>query len=203
MEVQSLLSPAQLAVRDRLASRDRDERNRGVRDEHSLLAVAPPVAEFLYVLALHRCAKVLVELGTSHGYSTLHLAAAAARTGGRVYSIDQSTRKTEWARANLAEAGLLEHVELLTGEGAERVPELPPGIDLILIDYGVEKLDPTYALLEPKLAAGALLFVDGGPPGYWESGAARAFKQRLAAAPDWLVSMLPMHKEQLLALRLP
>ena len=50
-------------------------------DPLRLRAVSPQVAHYLCLTAVHQQAQILVEFGTSHGYSTLHLAAAAQRTG--------------------------------------------------------------------------------------------------------------------------
>jgi predicted O-methyltransferase YrrM len=78
--------------------------------------VEPPTAELLGVLIRAVGAKRILELGTSNGYSTIWLADAASVTGGRVVSVDVDAARTELARANLREVGLLEIVDLRVGD---------------------------------------------------------------------------------------
>ncbi len=51
------------------------------------------------------------------------------------------------------------------------------------------------------MKSGCFIFVDGGPAGHWESDAVRGFKALLEDDPAFLVSILPMHKDQLIAVR--
>jgi hypothetical protein len=52
------------------------------------------------------------------------------------------------------------------------------------------------------MTSGCFLFVDGGPDGDWEQDAGRLFKTLLDEDPAFLTSILPMNKEQLVALKL-
>ncbi|HET6868179.1 MAG TPA: class I SAM-dependent methyltransferase, partial [Solirubrobacteraceae bacterium] len=61
----------------------------------------------------------------SNGYSTIWLADAAQATGGRVLSVDVDADRTELARANLAAAGLADHVELRTQDAGSILAESP------------------------------------------------------------------------------
>ena len=117
MHIEALFTPTQQALVAGLHRRDQQERQAGAMDPLRLRAVSPQVAHYLCLTAIHQQARTLVEFGTSHGYSTLHLAAAAQRTGGRVYSLDRMPEKTTAAQANLRQAGLDHLVECYTGEG--------------------------------------------------------------------------------------
>ena len=101
MQIEDLFTPAQQALVAGLHQRDQQERQAGSTDPLRLKAVSLQVAHYLCLTAIHQQAQTLVEFGTSHGYSTLHLAAAAQRTGGRVFSLDRVPEKTAAARANL------------------------------------------------------------------------------------------------------
>jgi predicted O-methyltransferase YrrM len=157
-------------VLDDLHERDREERRKGVREPSNLKALTPPVARLLYLLILHTAATRIVEFGTSHGYSTIHLAAAAERTDGHVYTVDVLPAKSAAARANPEAAGLSSRVSLATCEGVAFVESLPAEVDFVLVDYGVPAFAPAFDLLRDRIAPGGLMFVDGGPEGYWESG---------------------------------
>ena len=183
-----------------LHERDSRERREGIRDSKALKALAPSVAQLLFLLVLQKRARTIAEFGTSHGFSTIHLAAAAEKTDGQVHSVDADPQKTEWARRNLQETGLAHRVALTTAEGADFAASLPEAVDFVLVDYGVVNFGPTFANLRPKLAKGCLLFVDGGPEGYWESRGA-AFRELLENDPDFIGSVLPMDKDQLMAVR--
>ena len=87
--------------------------------------VEPETAELLEVLIRATGARRILELGTSNGYSTIWLAEAAQAAGGRVMSVDVEADRTELARANLAAAGLLDHVELRTQDAGEILAESP------------------------------------------------------------------------------
>jgi hypothetical protein len=53
-----------------------------------LLAVGPATGQLMNLLIKEAKARTILELGTSHGYSTVWLAEAARATGGKVISMD-------------------------------------------------------------------------------------------------------------------
>ena len=201
MKFPMVFTTAQREVLTDLRERDDRERREGVRGKLSLKAVATPVAQLLYLLVVQKKAKTIVEFGTSHGYSTLHLAAAAQSTGGHVFTVDAMLEKTAFARENLESAGLQHRVTLATCDGIDFVASLPPNIDFVLVDYGIPQFAPAFDDLREQLAPGCLLFFDGGPQGYWDEEGVREFRTKLEDDPSFLVSVLPMHKEQLIAVR--
>ncbi len=121
----TIFTDAQIEVLAHLHERDSQQRREGIREPLSLKALATPVAQLLFLLILEKNAKTIVEFGTSHGYSTIHLAAAADRTGGHVYTVDLMPEKTTLAAENLGAAGLLHRVTLATSEGNDFVGSLP------------------------------------------------------------------------------
>ncbi|MEE2900090.1 MAG: hypothetical protein VX815_16640 [Gemmatimonadota bacterium] len=78
---------------------------------------------------------------------------------------------------------------------------LPDGIDFVLVDYRVREFATAFEGLRDRMAVGCLLFVDGGPAGYWERDVVRDFKAPLEDDPCFVVTVLPMHKDQLIAVR--
>src|SRR5579862_2063311 len=70
-------------------------------------SVDPPVAELLGILVRARNAQRILEIGTSSGYSTMWLADAVQETEGSVISVDTDPERTEYARKNLQNAGVL------------------------------------------------------------------------------------------------
>jgi predicted O-methyltransferase YrrM len=126
------------------------------------LPVSPDTGKLLYMLARAARASTIVEFGTSFGISTLHLAAALRDNGGgRLITTEFEPSKAAQARANLAEGGLLDLVELREGDALRTLAaDLPASIDLLLLD-GAKALYPeVLALVEPRLRPGALIVAD-------------------------------------------
>jgi predicted O-methyltransferase YrrM len=132
----------------------------GLKDVH--LAVSRETATLLYMLARSCRATSIVEFGTSFGVSALHLAAALRDNGGgRLIGTEFERTKLVQARANIAEAGLDDLVEIRDGDALETLShDLPERVDLLLLD-GAKNLYPrVLALLEPRLRPGALVVAD-------------------------------------------
>jgi predicted O-methyltransferase YrrM len=95
----------------------------------------PVTAQLLGVLVRACGARRVLELGTSNGYSTLWLADAVEATGGELVSVDIDAARSAMARAALAEAGLVELVELRTEDAERALRESEDGAwDLIFLD---------------------------------------------------------------------
>lgn len=134
------------------------------------LAVSPQTGTLLYMLARSSKAQRIVELGTSFGLSTLHLAAALKDNGGGlVIGTEFEAAKAERAREHLATAGLADFAEIRDGDALSSLAhDLPASIDMVLLD-GAKVLYPRIlALLEPRLSHGALIVADnaGDSPEY-------------------------------------
>ncbi len=123
-----------------------------------------PLDEALLLAQLVRIGRFrsLCEIGTSYGFSTLHLAAAAAGHGGRLHSIDVNPRKTDAARRHLCEAGLDDHVTLHTGDARQVLTALQPDepFDFAFIDAAKEQSSGYFEALRPLLADRAVLVTD-------------------------------------------
>ena len=144
--------------REQISSRQRAEE---LSDAY--LPISPEVGRLLYVLARNKQARTIVEFGTSFGISTIHLGAAVRdnRNGGRVITTELSTKKTNRARQNIAEAGLSDIVEIREGDALETLRgEVGEPIELLLLDGWKELYLPLLKLLEPRLSAGALIIAD-------------------------------------------
>jgi predicted O-methyltransferase YrrM len=79
------------------------------------------------------------ELGTSYGYSTLFLADATRRTGGKVYCIDIAANKQRYARQQIEDAGLGKHVEWMLGDATEQLKTLDGPFDFVSLDLWKDK----------------------------------------------------------------
>ena len=127
----------------------------------SYLGLSPEQGRFLYITARALAAKRIVEFGTSYGISTIYLAAAARDNGGgMVIGSESEPDKCQGARANLAEAGLSEHVDIRLGDARQTLADGPGPVDLVLLDGWKELYVPILDLLMPRLRRGSVVLAD-------------------------------------------
>jgi predicted O-methyltransferase YrrM len=129
------------------------------RDEF-LIAVGRETGTMLNILIKGVRARSILELGTSYGYSTIWLAEAARKTGGKVVSLDISGKKQEYARAMLDKAGLAGYVEFRPGDAHDTIAALSGPFDFVLLDLWKDLYISCFDLFYPKLSAGAFVAAD-------------------------------------------
>jgi predicted O-methyltransferase YrrM len=127
------------------------------------ISVTPSQGKLLQLLAQINEARMILEIGTLGGYSTIWMARALPPSG-RLITLEASTKHAEVAKVNIARAGLSDIVELRVGPALETLPELAgEGVapfDLIFIDAD-KKNTPNYFQWALKLARkGTLIVVD-------------------------------------------
>jgi predicted O-methyltransferase YrrM len=131
-----------------------------------LVALEPDKSEFCYGLCRALGARRVVELGTSFGVSTLYLAAAvrdncrAMGGEGVVVGVEHEAAKAAAARANFAEAGLADWIDLREGDLRETLKDLTGPIDFALFDIWTPMVLPAMQLIAPHLRDGAVLCAD-------------------------------------------
>jgi predicted O-methyltransferase YrrM len=124
------------------------------------MPVGKETGQLLAVLARSLKAPRILELGTSFGYSTLWLASAAKTAGGRVTTIEKYAEKSAFARQMSEKAGLAETIDFRIGDALEIQRDLSGPWDFVLIDHWKDLYLPSYELLVPTLAPGAILVAD-------------------------------------------
>jgi len=131
-----------------------------------LVALDRNKAEFCYQVCRALRARRVVEAGTSFGVSTLFLAAAVrdnVRLGagsGIVIATEYEPQKVKSARANFAEAGLSDFIELREGDLCETLVDVAAPIDFMLIDIWTPMARPALELMAPRLREGAVVIAD-------------------------------------------
>jgi predicted O-methyltransferase YrrM len=125
------------------------------------LSIGRSQGQFLYALGRGVGARRVVEFGTSMGVSTIYLAAAVRDNGGGiVIGSELHPDKVRRARANLAEAGFADLVEIREGDALETLRDPGGTVDLALLDGWKELYVPVLELLTPHLRPGALVVGD-------------------------------------------
>lgn len=131
-----------------------------------LVALDRDKAEFCYQLCRANDARRIVEVGTSHGVSTLYLAAAvrdnvrATGGGGTVIGTEYEHGKATAARSNFEQAGLSQFIDLRQGDLRETLKQFDGPIDFMLVDIWVAMARPALELVAPHLKAGAIVVCD-------------------------------------------
>ena len=91
------------------------------------------------------------EIGTSTGHSTIWIAWALAKTGGRLTTVEIDERRYELARRNVAEAGLSDYVEFTLGNAHTLVPEAEGPYDFVFSDADKDWYINYFDAMYPKL----------------------------------------------------
>jgi predicted O-methyltransferase YrrM len=178
----TLTSPSVVAVLDRIhaaAVREDDAAKARVRareaevgarlsqaQRYELYGEAPQaitreVGELAYVLTLGQAGRRVVEFGTSHGASTIYLAAALRDSGGgTIITTESHSGKAQLARRNLADAGLSDLVELRVGDARQTLSVLVEPVDLLFLDGRNDLYTDVLELVQSRLRGNGLVVAD-------------------------------------------
>jgi predicted O-methyltransferase YrrM len=162
------------------------------RIDEMLLPVGRATGALLNLLAKEGCARRILEVGSSFGYSTVWLAEAARAVHGKVISLELKGTKTEYATAQLARAGLADFVEFRVGDALASLAALAGPFDLVLIDLWKDLYVPVFELLYPKLAPGALVIADNMIEPASARPHAQAYRHAVHVARDMSSVLLPV-----------
>ena len=162
------------------------------RIDEMLLPVGRATGTLLNLLAKEACARRILEVGSSFGYSTVWLAEAARAVRGKVVSLELRREKTEYASEQLQRCGLEGYVEFRIGDALASLAELAGPFDLVLIDLWKNLYVPVFELLHPKLAPGALVIADNMIEPASARPHAHAYRQAVHAARDMSSVLLPV-----------
>jgi predicted O-methyltransferase YrrM len=161
------------------------------RDEF-LLPVGPEVGRFLHSLILAKRPARILELGTSYGFSTLFLADAARRVGGRLITMEMADYKQAHARMMMEQAGVADVIDFRLGDAIAMIGADPGPFDLVLIDIWKDLYIPCLDAVHPKLSDEGIIAADNitDPAIYRES--ARHYRAAVRALPDMQTTLLPI-----------
>jgi predicted O-methyltransferase YrrM len=116
--------------------------------------------ELLRQIALASNARVIIEVGTSYGFSGLFWGAALMQTGGLLHTIDCNMAKVESSKKTFADAGLGAHIVNLCGDAAAILQTLKGPFDLAFIDADKPSTRNYFDLIWPKLRVGGSIITD-------------------------------------------
>jgi caffeoyl-CoA O-methyltransferase len=109
--------------------------------------------KILHDLVLKGNFKRILEIGTSTGHSTIWLAWAAAKTGGRVTTIEVDKERHQIALDNFKKAGVAPYIDARLGDAHDLVPALKGPFDFVFSDADKDWYIRYFRDLEPKISA--------------------------------------------------
>ena len=124
------------------------------RDKWDSLNVPYRDGKILHDLVVQGGHKAILEIGTSTGHSTVWLAWAAAKTGGRVVTIEIDRGRHERALANFRRAGVAAYVDARLADAHDLVKSLPGPWDFVFQDADKTWYLQYFRDLEAKMAPG-------------------------------------------------
>jgi caffeoyl-CoA O-methyltransferase len=95
-----------------------------------------------------------LEIGTSTGHSTIWIAWAMSKTGGKVTTIEIDPRRHKEALANIEDAGLSKYVDARLANAHDLVKQLPGPFDFAFSDADKDWYKQYFLDVHPKLKAG-------------------------------------------------
>ena len=169
-----------------------DAQRAGFDPDKYLLAVGEEVARVLHALIVARRAKHILELGTSYGFSTLFLADAARRTGGKVVTMDVAADKQDYARRQLADAKLDGFVDFQAGNALDLLVQAEGPIEFVLLDLWKDLYVPCFEAFRSKLAPNAIVAADNMLYPEIARADAKRYQAAVRADSDFQSMLLPI-----------
>lgn len=158
--------------------------------DQRMRAVSPETGRLLNILARSLRAPVILELGTSFGYSGIWLAEAARASGGRLVTMELHGYKSEHAQAMATRAGLADWIDFQVGDAVQLIAALPGKVDFVFVDLWKDLYVPCLEAFFPKLNPGAIVVADNLlRPGTED---VRAYARAIRAMPGMRSVLLPV-----------
>ena len=143
------IAPAQTALDERV--RNFLEEN---RSEWSDWNIPMRDGQFLYDLIVEHNYTHALEIGTSTGHSTLWIAWALSKTGGKLVTIEIDKERHEQAIENLKKVGLDRYVDFRLADAHQLVKELEGPFDFVFSDADKSWYKQYFLDIAPKMKPG-------------------------------------------------
>ena len=108
----------------------------------------------LYDIIIENKYKSAVEIGTSTGHSSIWLAWALSKNGGKLITFEIDERRYKEALSNFEKAGLSNYIDARLGDAHDLVTKLNEPIDFVFSDADKDWYTNYFKALDPRLVVG-------------------------------------------------
>ena len=179
---------------EEIDARDRED---GTPRLRRLRQVPRVTGQFIALLAASAPAGLMVEVGTSAGYSTLWLALSCRETNRTLTTFEVLPEKVALAQETFRQAGVEDVVKLVHGDAREHLADLA-NIGFCFLDAEKEVYADCYDLAVPRPATGGLLVADNATNHY---ETLRPMIDRALSDPRVDAMVVPIEKGELVCRR--
>lgn len=131
--------------------------------EETVWIVGPKTGKMLHWLIRVTEPAVVVEIGTSVGYSALWMADALEKNGrGELWTVESHAERFDRARKNIQEGGLDHRIHQIKGHAPEVFIQegIPDEVDFAFLDATKMEHEAYFQALIPRLKSGSFVVVD-------------------------------------------
>jgi len=107
--------------------------------------------KLLYDIIIKNNYKSALEIGTSTGHSSIWIAWALSKTGGKLITIDIDESRRKEALQNIKEAGLEKYIDSRLADAHDLVKKLPGPFDFVFSDADKDWYKNYFMDVDPKL----------------------------------------------------
>jgi caffeoyl-CoA O-methyltransferase len=183
----TFLLPAELMSQGPGKKRDLDEKVRTFLEKRQGawrdLNIPASDGKILYDLIIKNNYKRALEIGTSTGHSTIFIAWALSKTGGKVITIEIDKERYRQALANFKEAGLSAYIDARLADAHLLVKELPGPFDFVFCDADKEWYKNYFLDVYPKIEAGGCYTAHNVSARSWGMEGAKEFYDYIKNVP--------------------
>jgi predicted O-methyltransferase YrrM len=111
----------------------------------------------LYDLIVEHGYTQALEIGTSTGHSSIWIAWALSKTGGKLVTLEIDERRYDQANKYFQEAGLSEYIDARLADAHELVPLLEGPFDFVFIDADKDWYTQYFQAILPKVTVGGCI----------------------------------------------
>lgn len=127
------------------------------RTERGMMNVAPAEGEYLAELVKKLNAKLVLEIGTSNGYSSIWLAMAVRETGGKLITLEVDKQRYELAQNNFNATGLADIIDSRLADALTEIQTVQGPFDLVFIDAWKPDYIRYFKAVLPRVRSGGVI----------------------------------------------
>jgi caffeoyl-CoA O-methyltransferase len=136
--------------------------------------------KLLFDVIMENKYKNAVEIGTSTGHSSIWIAWALSKTGGKLITFEIDERRYKEALSNFEKAGLSNYIDARLGDAHELVKKLNEPVDFVFSDADKDWYTNYFKALDPQLVVGGCFMAHN-----IEMSGAREFYDYISNLPNY------------------